>query len=147
MTSQPTFTWSLTSGGGGVSSTGLYTAPSSGTGSATVQATASGVTGSVTVNYGTVPAAPSNLTATSIHSNSVALSWTNNATNQTGFVIQRSSNGGNSWTTVGSVAATATTFTDTTVGKKKTYIYRVYAIDSYGNSAYSNLVTVTTPTH
>jgi subtilase family serine protease len=147
MTTQPAFTWSLVSGSGTLSSSGLYTAPASGTGSATVKASASGVTGSDTVNYGTAPAAPTNLNATSVQANSVALSWTNNATNQTGFVIQRSSNGGASWTTVGTVGANATSFIDGTVNKHKTYIYRVYAINNYGNSGYSNLLTVTTPNH
>ena len=49
MTTQPTFAWSLVSGGvGSVSSSGLYTAPST-TGSATVQATSGGITGTATV--------------------------------------------------------------------------------------------------
>ena len=40
MVSQPIFTWSLASGGLNISSTGLYTAPSTGAGEDTVQATA-----------------------------------------------------------------------------------------------------------
>ncbi len=50
MTSQPTITWSVTSGGGSINSSGVYTAPTT-TGSATIQAAASGFTaaGSVTI--------------------------------------------------------------------------------------------------
>jgi RHS repeat-associated protein len=52
LVTQPPFTWSLASGSGGsVSTSGLYHAPTVGTasGSATVQATASGFTGTATV--------------------------------------------------------------------------------------------------
>ena len=51
LATQPTkYTWSLASGGvGSINTSGLYTAPSSGTGKATVQATASGMTGTAAV--------------------------------------------------------------------------------------------------
>jgi hypothetical protein len=39
------------------------------------------------------PAAPTNLLATAISSSQIALSWTDNSTNESGFQIQRSSNG------------------------------------------------------
>ena len=48
MSPQPTFTWTLVSGGGTLSSTGLYTAPSSGT-LAVVRATAGGVSATASV--------------------------------------------------------------------------------------------------
>ncbi|HTV47097.1 MAG TPA: RICIN domain-containing protein, partial [Phycisphaerae bacterium] len=48
MTTQPTFTWSVTSGGGSINSSGLYTAPGSG-GYATVQAASGSVTGNTNV--------------------------------------------------------------------------------------------------
>ena len=60
---QPSFTWSVDHGGAGgtVSMTGLYTAPSSGTGSDTVRATSGGVSGTAVV---TVSAASSPTVAT-----------------------------------------------------------------------------------
>jgi len=48
--SQPTFSWSLVGGVGSVNSTGLYTAPASGSGSATVQATFVGVGNNVNLS-------------------------------------------------------------------------------------------------
>ena len=72
LSSQPSFTWTKTSGIGGIDSSGLYTAPGT-TGSATIRATASGISGSasITVNN-TVPtvataasASPSPVTGTS----------------------------------------------------------------------------------
>jgi virginiamycin B lyase len=50
LAAQPTFTWSVDTGGlGTVSSSGLYTAPASGTGSATVRATSGTVSGTASV--------------------------------------------------------------------------------------------------
>jgi hypothetical protein len=144
MTTQPTFTWTLTSGIGSMNASGLYTAPTSGSGTASVQATANSMPGSATVTVTAVPAAPSNLTATSPSSTKVVLTWQNNANNATGIVIQRSTNN-SSWTKLTQVSGTATTYTDTTVSKRKTYYYRVYALNGSGNSAYSNTANVVTP--
>ena len=47
--SQPSFTWSVDNSFGTVSSTGLYTAPASGLGTATVRATAGSISGTATV--------------------------------------------------------------------------------------------------
>src|SRR5262249_44707262 len=55
MTTQPTFPWSLASGGTNIApNTGLYTAPS-GSGTDTVQATAGTVTGMASVTYAQPP--------------------------------------------------------------------------------------------
>jgi subtilisin family serine protease len=56
---QPSFTWSVDSGGAGgtVSASGLYTAPSAGAGSDTVRATAGGVSGTASVAVTAAPAA------------------------------------------------------------------------------------------
>jgi glucose/arabinose dehydrogenase len=61
---QPAFTWAVATGGvGTVSASGLYTAPASGTGSATITATSGGKSGSaaVTVTSGTTPDVTSGL--------------------------------------------------------------------------------------
>jgi subtilase family serine protease len=62
MATQPSFTWSVTSGGGSVSNTGLYTAPAS-AGSATVQASVGNLTNSASVTVITQNATTSTLTA------------------------------------------------------------------------------------
>src|SRR5262249_52661833 len=136
MSPQPAFTWSLT-GSGTLSSTGLttalYTAPSSGSGTATIQANGGPNAGTATATYGSAPAAPSNLTAVySWATRSVRLGWQDNSSNESGFVIQRQVNGG-SWSTIANLAAGITSYTDTTAnGKKKTLSYRIYAYNSYG---------------
>ena len=53
----------------------MYNAPSSGTGSATVDATASSMTGSAAVSIAPNPAAPTNLTATVISSATASHDW------------------------------------------------------------------------
>jgi hypothetical protein len=146
MVSQPSFTWSIDAGGvgGTVSSSGLYTAPSS-TGTAIVRATAGSTSGTASVTVTTIPTPPSNLTATAVSATKVNLSWTDNSSNETGFKIQRSSNGGKSWTQIATVGQDVTTYSDTSVSRSKTYQYRVAAYNSLGTSAWSNVATVTTP--
>jgi subtilase family serine protease len=145
MATQPSWAWSLGSGGmGTVSSTGLYTAPGTGSGTVTIQGSGGGLMGTASVTIGSAPAAPSNLTARLVSSRQVSLTWTDNSNNETGFVIQRSMNGG-AWTQIAVVGANVTTYTDTTVSKHKTYSYRVYAYNSTGNSGYSNVTSGLTP--
>jgi hypothetical protein len=91
------------------------------------------------------PAAPGNLIAVAISSTRVNLSWTANSTNQQGFRVFRSSDGGNTWPQIGQVGANATTFADTHANHGTTYLYRVYAYNGAGNSPYSNVAQVTTP--
>jgi hypothetical protein len=52
LAAQPSFTWSKASGRGPLTRKGLYTAPSSGTGTAVVQAKAGGKVGQATITYG-----------------------------------------------------------------------------------------------
>jgi hypothetical protein len=145
MGTQPSWSWSVMPGGmGTVGSTGMYTAPASGTGTDTVQASGGGQSGSATITVGSAPAAPSNLTARLVSSRQVNLAWTDNSSNETGFIIQRSTNGG-TWTQVGQVSANVTAYSDTMVSRHKTYTYRVYAYNSFGNSAYSNVSNPVTP--
>ncbi len=90
------------------------------------------------------PAAPSALAASSIAKNQVVLVWTDGSSNETNFKIQRSTDNKN-FSTVGTVGANVTTFTNTGLRGGKTYYYRVYAYNAAGNSAYSNTLTLTTP--
>jgi hypothetical protein len=94
------------------------------------------------------PAAPTTLVAALQTGPQVQLTWQDNATNETGFVIERATNGGafaqiaapGPRTGTGSVS-----YTDTTVTAGNTYAYRVKAVNGSVSSAYSNTVTVTVP--
>ena len=91
-----------------------------------------------------VPAAPTGLTAAAGSSASVYLNWTNAATNQTGFAVDRSADGGTTWTAVATVAPTVTAYTDTGLSTGTTYTYRVRATNAVGTSAASSSATATT---
>jgi hypothetical protein len=85
----------------------------------------------------TVPNAPSNLKGT-VQSTGIVLSWWDNANNETGFVIERSSGGG-SFSVIATVGANVTTYTDGT-GQTGNQKYRVRAFNTAGYSAYSNQI-------
>jgi len=96
--------------------------------------------GTVTV----IPLAPSNLTGTVISTRQINLSWTDNATNEDGYKIERKTGNGN-FAVVGSMGADLTTYNDLGLTPNTSYTYRVYAYNSAGNSIqYSNEVTVST---
>jgi hypothetical protein len=144
MNTQPSWTWRLVSGVGSLSNSGLFSAPVSGTGQATVQATGGGLTGSTSLTVGPTPAAPSNLNATVFSSHQMKLTWQDRSSNETGFILQRSTNGG-SWTTITKVNANVTSFSDTAVYSGTTFSYRVCAYNSFGDSAFSNATGRITP--
>ena len=87
------------------------------------------------------PVAPSNLTGTAVSASSINLSWTDNSGDETGFTIQRSTDG-TSFGDVATVGANVTTFSDTGLVTSTTYSYRVSAFNSGGSSAYSNIATI-----
>jgi hypothetical protein len=94
---------------------------------------------------GQLPAAPTNLATGTVTNKSVVLTWTDNATNETGFRIQRSTNAnfkGASSKTV--KTPNLATYTYTGLKHNTTYHLRVAAYNKYGNSAWSNPVTITT---
>ncbi len=71
------------------------------------------------------PAAPTSLAATANNSSSITLNWINNANNQTGFKIERSTNNASNFAQIALAGATATSFVDATVSPTTTYYYRV----------------------
>jgi hypothetical protein len=79
------------------------------------------------------------LSASSLSASSIALSWTNVA-NESGYQLQRSPSGQNSWTTIATPAANATSYNDTGLSASTTYDYRIKATGdnvTYSDSAYS----------
>jgi uncharacterized repeat protein (TIGR01451 family) len=91
-----------------------------------------------------VPAAPV-ATLASDTASAVGLSWTDVA-NETGFIVERSTNGGATFTQIGTTAEGVTTFSDTTVSPVTAYQYEIIAVDGPDQSVPSNIVSTTTPT-
>jgi hypothetical protein len=141
---QPSFTWTETAGSvGSTSGTGLYTAPSSGSGTATIQAAAGGLLGTAAVSVIGGPAAPANLTAKATSSSSIQLSWTGSS-GATSYVIERSPNGSTGWTQIGTVSSATTVYSDSGLTASTTYYYYVMASSSSGTSSASNTASTTT---
>ena len=96
-----------------------------------------------------VPLAPSGLNGSAVVSGkkaNVSLTWADNSSNETGFMIERATN---ATFTVGlnqsTVAANAVTVTQTGLYRGVTYFYRIRAFNSGGSSGWSNVFSVVTP--
>jgi hypothetical protein len=89
------------------------------------------------------PAAPSGLVATAVSRSRINLSWTDNSTNESGFRIERSTNG-TSFSQIATVGANTTSYASTGLQSNRIYYYRVRAYNSVGNSAYSNTASART---
>jgi len=93
------------------------------------------------------PKAPSALTGVMAFGPKITLTWTDNATTETGFSIERQLNGG-PFVQVGTVAANVTTFVDTVANgltPSATFGYRVIATNAIGPSLPSNVFTQVIP--
>ena len=84
---------------------------------------------------------PSNLTAKTLSSSSLRLQWRDNSTDESGFKIIRK-RGSDSWKQIKIVGRNVTNFKDTRIKSGTTYRYRVRAMNSKGNSTYSNEVSI-----
>jgi fibronectin type 3 domain-containing protein len=90
-----------------------------------------------------VPAAPANLAVNAVSATRIDLSWGDVAT-ETGFKIERSTDGLN-FTQIGTTAGGVVTYSDTTVAGATKYYYRVRASNNVGDSQYSTVANATTP--
>jgi hypothetical protein len=84
----------------------------------------------------TTPAAPTNATATA-QGTAVAVAWSDNASTETGYTLDRSVNG-DAFARLASLGTNVTRHTDTAVTAGLRYCYRVSAVNGSGASPYSN---------
>ncbi len=92
----------------------------------------------------TPPAAPSNLTATTLSSTEIQLDWQDNSNNEEEFRVESRFSGSGSYQDIGSVSANSTAAIVSSLIPDTTYDYRVRARNNDGNSSYSNSATATT---
>ena len=95
-----------------------------------------------------VPAAPGGLTVTVqdiSKPNELALNWTDNSNNETGFRIERRTATGEFTVISSTVPKDTTSFTNTGLLKNTQYFYRIFAFNSVGDSLVSNVANGTTP--
>jgi hypothetical protein len=88
--------------------------------------------------------APSGLAAMALPG-AIALSWADNAPNETGFVILRSSGGATgAFAAIATTGANATTYTDSPLAPQRDYCYQAQAVGPNGVIGTSNIACATT---
>ena len=86
---------------------------------------------------GSPPNAPSGLTATAGTNDQIDLEWTDNASDELGFKIERRLDSEERYVQIATVAADITTYTDTGLIADETYHYRVRAYNEAADSDYA----------
>jgi subtilisin family serine protease len=81
--------------------------------------------------------APTNLRVRSASSSAIRLKWTDNATGETGYSVERSTDG-ITFTSIKTLPANTKSFTDTTVTRGTTYTYRVRAFNDIPSVSAAN---------
>lgn len=89
------------------------------------------------------PNAPSGLSAITLSDTEIALYWSDNASNETGFKLERSMDGVN-WSEFAITGSNVSSFTDSGLAAATTYQYRARAYNGVGHSSYSNVSSATT---
>jgi len=90
-----------------------------------------------------LPTAPSGLGANAVSFNQIDLAWTDRSSNETGYYLDRSTDGLN-FSQVAALPANATAYSDNSLSANTVHYYRVRAWNSAGNSNYSNVATAAT---
>lgn len=86
--------------------------------------------------------APTNLRVRSASASAIRLKWSDNATGETGYIVERSTDGTN-FTVIRTLPANTKCFTDSTVTRSIIYTYRVRAFNDISSSFPSNSVSAT----
>ena len=88
---------------------------------------------------------PTGLSAAAASVSQINLTWQDNSTNETGFIVQRRVDGSGHWVELGRTPANVTTFSNDGLFPDTTYIYRIRAFNNTESSAHSNEAAATTP--
>jgi PKD repeat protein len=91
-----------------------------------------------------VPVAPSMLSAMAISASQVQLTWVDNAIEDDSYTVEGSPDGSTGWTVIATLPGDSTSYFDVGLVGESTYYYRVFASNGLGDSAFSNIVSVTT---
>ncbi|HSM37250.1 MAG TPA: fibronectin type III domain-containing protein [Longimicrobiales bacterium] len=98
-----------------------------------------------TLSVQSAPTAPDGLVASATSSSEIVLEWTDNASNEDEFRVERRLDTGDAFELVGGTGADVTTFTDDGLESGTTYVYRVQACNTVGCSEFSAEASATTP--
>ena len=91
-----------------------------------------------------VPQSPANLSATTLSNTEIKLAWADVSTNEDHYIVERSTTLDGPWTQVASLPSNTINYTNSGLTPETFYLYRIYATNAGGSSAYSNMVGSTT---
>lgn len=92
------------------------------------------------------PDPPTDLVASAQTAHSILLTWSDNAMNNEGFIIEQSLREDEGWELTDTLKSEdAEEYTVEDLLENTTYYFRIFAYNSYFNSAYSNVASATTP--
>ncbi len=95
-------------------------------------------------NQVSLPAVPDAFSAQVISDTQINLSWIDNSDNESAFSLERKTASGGTYSVVIALTQNTLSYNDTTLSPATSYIYRIRASNSAGNSAYSNEFSITT---
>jgi len=139
--------WMFGDGGSSTGSTTTHTYQTGGSYTAVLTVTDNqGATHSTALSISvtaapSLPAAPSNLSASIGSGRVVTLNWTDNASNETGFYVERAAKAKTpQFSRIATLGANISMYSRTETAAM--WVYRVQAYNAVGASAYSNSVTI-----
>ena len=106
--------------------------------------TTQAINGTRVPGTGPLPAAPSDLNADAQSQSSIALTWTDNADNETGFKLERSLTQFSGFSQTALLPANQVNYTDSGLDASTTYYYRIRAYNTNGDSGYGTTAAATT---
>jgi PKD repeat protein len=141
------YAWTFGDGGSAAGQTTSHTYQTAGSYSARLTVTDNqGATDTTTLTIvvspgATAPAAPSNLTVSAGSGGVVTLKWSDNASNETGFYVERALKAKTlQFSRIATVSANVTTYSRTETSG--TWVYRLQSFNGLGTSGYSNSATI-----
>ncbi|MDN5205237.1 fibronectin type III domain-containing protein [Fulvivirgaceae bacterium BMA10] len=90
------------------------------------------------------PAVPSALTVSTVTTSEISLSWTDNSTTESNFIVESSATSGSGYTVLATLGPDVTTYVHSGLTSGQTVYYRVKATNVSGDSGYSSEVNGTT---
>lgn len=91
------------------------------------------------------PSAPTELVAQGISTSQINLTWKDNANDETRYIVERSSNNGQTWTVIApNLPPNTKSYSDTSLGTCDDFSYRVFAQNAVAKSLPSNVATAST---
>jgi len=94
-------------------------------------------------NTVTLPVVPGSLRGEPLANHKIALVWTDSSSNESGFKLERRTNGG-AYVEIAQVGANVNAHADSNLVANTEYFYRLRAFNAGGHSAYSNEANITT---